>query len=139
MTTYNDFHLPIYFGFQSLTRFIHHLVHYFMVNCEPLAIIPRSALQRLPLNICGARLQFSDSNCQTKPHADNKVKIISGDIIRRNHHGEENIPKPQTIMDISRTIPMQTEGGMQRDCIQMQISRSQIPHTQESQIQTTLH
>lgn len=28
---------------------------------------------------------------------------------------------------------------MQRDCIQKQISASQIPHTQERQIQTTLN
>lgn len=105
--------------FSLYERFIHHLVYYFMVNCKPLAIIPHSNMQRWPLNICTTHLQFSTRNCKTKPHADNKVKIISGDIVRRNHHGEESIPKPQTIMDKSHTIPMQTERGMQRDCIQI--------------------
>lgn len=76
-----------------------------MLNCKPLAITPYSNLQRLPLNICGIHFQFSNSNCNTKPHTDNKVKIISGDIVRQNHHGVENIPKPKTIMDISHTIP----------------------------------
>ena len=71
--------------------------------------------QSFPVNdLCGftplltavfyGQSQASNSDCNTDPRADNKVKIISGDIVRRNHHGEQNLPKPQTIMDISHTI-----------------------------------
>lgn len=56
-------------------------------------------------NISSARSPSSNSDCGTKLHADNKLKIISGNIVRWNHHGEQNIPKPETITCVPNTNP----------------------------------
>lgn len=46
---------------------------------------------------------------------------------------------PKQLWTYRTQFPCKQKGGMQHDCMQIQISRSQIPHTLERQIQTTLN
>lgn len=108
-TTYNDFHLPVCFGFglhPPLSALFYVQLQAF--SYRPLSNqICKGCLWISVASICN----FSNSNSNTRTILITKLKSFSCGKLRENHHGEENIPNPKELRTYRTQSPCTVNRG----------------------------